>query len=107
MFVPEITSTEFAMEQLVSGKTIAREVIKGLSQRPMQIAPKYFYDQNGSELLDAITRLDEYYIARVERAILADNCAAISAEIGSGRALLQRSNFSKPCAHRCTAKVDC
>ena len=58
------------MEQLVNGKTIARDVIKGLSQRPMQIAPKYFYDQIGSELFDAITRLDEYYIARVERAIL-------------------------------------
>ena len=70
MFVKEVISTECAMEQLVNGKTIARDVIKGLSQRPMQIAPKYFYDQIGSELFDAITRLDEYYIARVERAIL-------------------------------------
>lgn len=58
-----------------------------------RVPATHHYDQNGSELFDAITRLDEYYIARVERAILADNCAAISAEIGSGRALLQRSNF--------------
>ena len=54
--------------------------------------PKYFYDAAGSELFDQITRLDEYYPTRTERAILRAHAADIAAltraetlvEIGSG-----------------------
>jgi L-histidine Nalpha-methyltransferase len=38
------------------------------------LPPKWFYDEEGCRLFDAITRLPEYYPTRTERAILA-NCA--------------------------------
>lgn len=42
------------------------EVVAGLSQRPRQLAPKFFYDDRGSQLFEAITRLPEYYPTRTE-----------------------------------------
>jgi dimethylhistidine N-methyltransferase len=89
MYVQQRMSAELMAEQPVSDNTTSLEVINGLLKNPKQIAPKYFYDQKGSELFDAITRLDEYYITRVERAILVANRKAISAEIGSGCALIE------------------
>jgi L-histidine Nalpha-methyltransferase len=46
------------------------EVLRGLSATPKHIAPKFFYDQRGSELFDKICQLPEYYIPRVETDIL-------------------------------------
>ena len=37
---------------------------------PKELPPKWFYDERGSALFDAITRLPEYYPTRTERAIL-------------------------------------
>lgn len=68
---------------------VAQEVIAGLSQSPKQVSPKYFYDEKGSVLFDAITELDEYYVPRVEKAILVDNRAEICAAIGSGVTLVE------------------
>jgi dimethylhistidine N-methyltransferase len=68
---------------------LAQEVIAGLSQSPKQVSPKYFYDEKGSALFDAITELDEYYVPRVEKAILVDNRAEICAAIGSGMTLVE------------------
>ena len=39
-------------------------------RRPRSCAPKYFYDERGSELFDRITELPEYYPTRCEREIL-------------------------------------
>jgi len=46
------------------------EVIQGLSQRPRAIAPKFFYDERGSQLFEAICQTPEYYPTRTEVAIL-------------------------------------
>ena len=35
----------------------ARDVIDGLTRQPKQLAPKYFYDETGSELFEQITLL--------------------------------------------------
>src|SRR5205085_11306617 len=51
-------------------KTIAEDVRNGLSTRPRSLPPKYFYDATGSRLFDEITRLPEYYLTRVEEALL-------------------------------------
>jgi L-histidine N-alpha-methyltransferase len=50
--------------------TIGDDVRLGLSRTPKELPPKYFYDERGSRLFDAITRLAEYYPTRVEQAIL-------------------------------------
>jgi dimethylhistidine N-methyltransferase len=68
---------------------VAQEVIAGLSQSPKQVSPKYFYDEKGSALFDAITELDEYYVPRVEKDILVRNRAEICAAIGSGMTLVE------------------
>ena len=46
------------------------EVLAGLRRPDKRISPKYHYDEVGSELFDRITRLDEYYLTRTERALL-------------------------------------
>ncbi len=46
------------------------EVAAGLSAPQKELSPKYFYDQRGSELFEEITRLEEYYPTRTERALL-------------------------------------
>jgi L-histidine N-alpha-methyltransferase len=73
---------------------MAREVRAGLSMEPRSIPPKYFYDERGSRLFDAICDLPEYYLTRAEASLLelhADEIVARSmatalVEIGSGMA---------------------
>lgn len=47
-----------------------RDVLEGLRLDQKQLSPKYLYDAVGSELFEQITRLDEYYPTRTERALL-------------------------------------
>jgi L-histidine N-alpha-methyltransferase len=49
---------------------LADDVRRGLTARPRRLPPKYFYDAAGSALFERITRLDEYYLTRVEAALL-------------------------------------
>jgi dimethylhistidine N-methyltransferase len=49
----------------------ARDVSQGLGATPKQLFPKYFYDELGSLLFDAICLLPEYYLTRAENEILA------------------------------------
>lgn len=50
--------------------SLADDVRAGLSARPKQLSPKYFYDERGSRLFEQITRLPEYYPTRAEQEIL-------------------------------------
>lgn len=73
---------------------MAREVRAGLTSTPRSIPPKYFYDERGSKLFDAICELPEYYLTRAERSLLAVQAdavveatgAAALVELGSGMA---------------------
>jgi L-histidine Nalpha-methyltransferase len=64
----------------------------GLTARPKQLPPKWFYDARGSELFEQITELPEYYPTRTERELLrrtVDDIALLSGadtivELGSG-----------------------
>ena len=47
-----------------------REVVAGLRLPEKRISSKFHYDARGSELFEQITRLDEYYPTRTERALL-------------------------------------
>ena len=68
------------------------DVRRGLLATPKELPPKWFYDERGSQLFDAITRLPEYYPTRAERAILAEHADQIAeltgadtlVELGSG-----------------------
>jgi dimethylhistidine N-methyltransferase len=52
------------------------EVVReGLSRSPRSLPPWLFYDEAGSLLFEEITRLPEYYLTRIERAIFASDAA--------------------------------
>ena len=79
--------------------TFAEDVRASLGARPYALSPKYFYDDLGSALFEAITRLPEYYLTRVERDLLAtygrEIVAALTGELelvelGSGSATKTR-----------------
>jgi len=74
---------------------LADDVRKGLAAHPKRFLPKYFYDELGSQLFEAICLLPEYYLTRAENEILqryADDIAAsvdgkiTLVEMGSGSA---------------------
>jgi L-histidine N-alpha-methyltransferase len=46
------------------------DVRTGLTARPKELPPKWFYDERGSQLFEQISRLPEYYLTRAERQIL-------------------------------------
>ncbi|HZS46869.1 MAG TPA: L-histidine N(alpha)-methyltransferase [Blastocatellia bacterium] len=50
--------------------SFAEDVRQGLSSSPKSLPPKYFYDELGSQLFEAICRLPEYYLTRAESDIL-------------------------------------
>ena len=79
--------------------SFAEDVRTGLGARPFALSPRYFYDDLGSAIFEAITRLPEYYLTRIERDLLATYGSAIVAafdeplelvELGSGSATKTR-----------------
>jgi L-histidine Nalpha-methyltransferase len=73
---------------------LAEDVRAGLSGPRRRLPPKHGYDARGSQLLEAIHELPEYYLPRAERAVLARCAPAIVAasqpsvlvELGAGAA---------------------
>ena len=51
-------------------RAMLEEVIAGLRLGEKRISSKFHYDETGSELFEEITRLEEYYPTRTERALL-------------------------------------
>ncbi len=74
--------------------TMAWEVRLGLTAKPKELAPKYFYDERGSQLFERITELPEYYPTRAERAILAARSAEILAAAGEPSTLVELGSGS-------------
>jgi L-histidine N-alpha-methyltransferase len=74
--------------------TMARDVRAGLCAYPKELAPKYFYDERGSELFEQITELPEYYPTRAEREILSGRSAEILAAAGSPATLVELGSGS-------------
>jgi L-histidine N-alpha-methyltransferase len=60
---------------------LASDVLHGLLAMPKTLPPKWFYDARGSQLFDEITRLDEYYLTRRERALLQEVGPAVADEV--------------------------
>ena len=56
-------------------RSLANDVLDGLTKPFKELASKHFYDARGSELFEQITEQPEYYPTRTELAILRDNAA--------------------------------
>jgi L-histidine N-alpha-methyltransferase len=68
---------------------LAADVRAGLGRVPVEIPPKWFYDEKGSQLFDEITELPEYYPTRTETAILVEHASDLPhvgtlVELGAG-----------------------
>jgi L-histidine N-alpha-methyltransferase len=71
------------LEPDAMARALETDVRQGLAQVPKTLPPKWFYDERGSELFDAITRLPEYYPTRAERAILQERAGEIASRTGA------------------------
>lgn len=69
--------------------TFKSEVIAGLHESPKRIPSKFFYDERGSQLFEAITELDEYYLTRTEIAILTKYLPEMAARIGPDATVIE------------------
>ena len=74
--------------------SFADDVRTGLGMRPYTLMPKYFYDDLGSALFEAITHLPEYYLTRIERDLLATYAPDIVAAFGEPLELLELGSGS-------------
>ncbi len=69
-------------------------VLDGLSRKPKQIPPKFFYDKTGSKLFEAILEQPEYYIPNVERALLQKHADEFAELIEPGAILIEPGSGS-------------
>jgi L-histidine Nalpha-methyltransferase len=78
---------------LVVSLSAGSDVVKGLTQIPKSLPPRYFYDDRGSELFEQICELPEYYVTRTETSIL-QNCASDIAAITGACELVELGSGS-------------
>jgi L-histidine Nalpha-methyltransferase len=79
-------------------RSLADDVLDGLTRPFKELPPKHFYDARGAQLFDRICELPEYYPTRAERAILEASAVEIASltgaaelvELGSGTAAKTR-----------------
>jgi len=79
-------------------RSLADDVLDGLTRPLKELPPKHFYDRAGAALFDRICDLPEYYPTRAERAILAARAGDLAArtqaaelvELGAGTAAKSR-----------------
>jgi L-histidine Nalpha-methyltransferase len=76
------------------GLAMARDIRLGLTAKPKELPPKYFYDERGSQLFERITELPEYYPTRAEREILRQRSAEIVAVAGAPGTLVELGSGS-------------
>ena len=79
---PEIRIDSFL--SATDERTLAYDVLDGLTRPFKEIPPKHFYDARGSELFERICELPEYYPTRTERQILLSRCGEIVRATGAG-----------------------
>ncbi len=74
---------------------LAVDARRGLSARPKELPPKYFYDARGSELFERITTLPEYYLTRAETSILERFAAEIVGHVRPDEIVEIGAGFSR------------
>ncbi len=66
----------------VAGDDLRSDVLAGLTACPKAIPPKYFYDEPGCRLFEAICAQPEYALCRTERALMASRLPDIATAVG-------------------------
>jgi L-histidine Nalpha-methyltransferase len=65
-------------------RSLANDVLDGLTRPFKELPPKHLYDARGSELFDQICELPEYYPTRTEMLILRERASDIVEATGAG-----------------------
>jgi len=65
------------------------DVLRGFSATTKNVPAKYFYDEEGSRLFEAICATPEYYLTRTELALLRSSAADIARHIEPGTVLVE------------------
>jgi len=82
--------SSFAFHDLAPGEDSFRDaVLAGLSNSPKSLPCKFFYDQRGSALFEAICEVPEYYLTRTELDILRTYAGDMAAQIGPNCRLVE------------------
>ena len=76
------------------------EILDGLTADPKYISPKFFYDERGSRLFEAITRLPEYYPTRTELAIMDEHIPEMASLVGPGACVIEFGSGSGLKTHK-------
>lgn len=76
-------------KQTLSNQEFLAEVVSGLSKLQKTLPCKYFYDEKGSQLFEAICDTPEYYVTRTECDIYEKYADEMSALMGSKVLLLE------------------
>jgi L-histidine N-alpha-methyltransferase len=100
--VSNLTSASASDERLqiqdLSGNMVrssfAEDVRLGLLSRPRRLFPKYFYDELGSQLFEAICLLPEYYLTRAENEIMERHAGEMVSEVKGYKRLLEMGSGS-------------
>jgi L-histidine Nalpha-methyltransferase len=98
---PPLADPQIQIDSHLDGgqeRSLADDVLDGLTRPFKELPPKHFYDSRGAELFDRICELPEYYPTRAERAILEASSPEIAemtgavelVELGSGTAAKTR-----------------
>jgi dimethylhistidine N-methyltransferase len=93
----KIEEEKFVIHNLVKRDPragLAEDVRRGLSTQPKRFLPKYFYDQLGSQLFEAICLLPEYYLTRAENEILESYADEIVSSLAGNTTLLEMGSGS-------------
>lgn len=70
------------------------QLLEGFKNADRSIAPKFFYDEKGSELFTAITRTKEYYPTRTEIGLLKNHGDEMAELIGADATLIEYGSGS-------------
>ncbi len=89
MTIKPVFDTATPVTQAPEPQGFLDDVLQGFAQPQKSLPAKYFYDDAGSDLFEAITRLPEYYPTRTEFAILDAAGAEIAAALPPGAALVE------------------
>lgn len=84
---PEFEQATATVSTITGG--FEHDLLTALRKRPRTIAPKYFYDAQGSALFDRICDLPEYYPTRTELGILREHAGEIADLMGPHAELIE------------------
>lgn len=83
-----------------------KDVLAGLNACPRTLPCKYFYDQHGSDLFEAICETPEYYVTRADLALHEAHLDEISAMIGPDAHVIEFGSGAGIKTHKLLASLD-